>query len=63
MGVRGSFSRADGALLQDDNFGMVAAGGDARSTFVRTFGIKDKIKVKGNGQECPFHTRCVASLR
>ncbi len=25
-------------------------------------GIKIKINVKGNGQECPFHT-CLASLR
>jgi hypothetical protein len=35
-----------------------AAGGGARSTFVRAFGVKVKIKVnvKGNGQECPFHT-------
>ena len=64
MGVQGSFSRAESALLQDDSFGMGEAGGGARSTFARTFGIKVKIKVKvkGNGQECPFHTG-VAGLR
>jgi hypothetical protein len=40
---------------------LVSAKGNgrgARSTFARAFGIKVKIKVnvKGNGQECPFHT-------
>src|SRR5260370_1167339 len=35
---------------------LKAAGGGARSTFARTFGIKVKVNVKGNGQECPCHT-------
>jgi len=48
MGVQGSFSRAEGALLLDDNFGMGAAGGGARSTFAWTFGIK--VKNQGQGQ-------------
>jgi hypothetical protein len=36
---------------------MAAADGGASTTITRTFGIKVKIKgkVKGNGQECPFH--------
>src|SRR5258708_2621016 len=32
MGVQGSFSRANGALLQDDSFGVGEAGEGARST-------------------------------
>jgi hypothetical protein len=58
MTVQGSFSRADGALLQDDNFGMgQRAGAPALHSPGRLESkSKSRSNATANGQECPFHT-------